>query len=160
MRSLLIIFACLLTSLTLKAQKIVDPAGAVIYIYSEDDKPDERRGSYTAPHILGDEILRLANKIERTYVFYTPSGGAYSVEEKKINKPAIYNAYKKIDKHYTKQVQSGNIHQVYAAEELKEVYEVIFRLLNYETSSLEKDLKKIKDPESLVAYFKEVKFRR
>lgn len=157
------IVACLslcFLSLVAFGQTIIHPYDNVIYVYSaEDETPGVKRGTYDETHMLGKEVREIANNIERAYVYYQSTGGAYAMQEKVVNKPAIYNAYQRLDKYYTKGVASGKLSVTDATPEVVEVYSTLLKLLNYETTTVENDLKKIKKPAAIVEYVKSLKFQ-
>lgn len=137
-------------------------ADGIIYLNEQqtaEGSNAKKRGYYVGPHVLGDTITMLLNKFENDYVYFQETGGAYSVEEKKIIKPSIYRAIKRVNKHYEKTLAKGQITEGNAYARLKAVIYKGLELKNYYTSDVEKRLQKIKKPEEIERYLTSIKFR-
>jgi len=135
--------------------------GGVTYLNKNENDSDadyKKRGYYVGPHILGDTITMLMNKFENDYVFYEETEGAYSVEEKVILKPYLYNSVKKIERKYRKGVKKGKIKPDVAYSKLKLLLKRAIRMKTYNTKEVESTLKKLRKPEEKEEYLLSLKF--
>ena len=99
--NILVIGFMLLASHQTYSQAIGMDKGGLIYLNpnsSGDNSDNLKRGYYVGPHPLGEDITRKLNDFEEAYVYFEESGGAYSVEQKKYNKPVLYRSIKKLSK--------------------------------------------------------------
>ncbi|MFT7029767.1 MAG: hypothetical protein ACI83W_001010 [Marinoscillum sp.] len=135
--------------------------GGITYLYKNDADPKtpDKPGFYVGPHVLGDTITSLMNALEKSYVYYVETEGAYSTEEKKIYKPSIYMAAKRINKKLEKDIKKDKIEPEAAYPILKHTLLVAIKLKNYNTEIVERELKSIKDLDELVDYFNDIKFK-
>jgi hypothetical protein len=77
-----------------------------------------------------------------------------------IRKPAIYNAVRKIDKYYSKQVTHGEINSANARKGFERVLTIAIAALSENSQSFEDALQQNrKNPESLIAQFNQVKLK-
>ncbi len=133
-----------------------------VFILNPNQKSDEgksfRRGTYTDAHFFGEDITSKLDLFERNYVYYVPGTGAYAVEEKKILKPEIYKKIKYLDKSLVKSVKQGKMDLENASSKFSSIISLSIKLLNYDTSNVEKDLKKMNnDINEIVAYFEKIR---
>ncbi len=137
-------------------------ADGIVYLNEQqtaEGSNAKKRGYYVGPHVLGDTITMLLNKFENDYVYYKETGGAYSVEEKKVIKPTIYQAVKKLNRHYEKLLAKGGITEGNAYARMKTIIYKGLELKNYYTSDVERKLKKLKKPDEIEKYLASIKFR-
>ncbi len=156
------VFACaLLVSMMSFGQAQVCYSG-VTYLNKNESrlgKDATKRGYYVGPHALGDTITMLLNRFENDYVYYEEGDGAYRVEEKKIVKPSLYRAIKKIEKHYSKSLKKNSVDESYAYSRLKLIIRKGITLMNYDTREFEEQLRKIKSIERTEEFILKVKVK-
>ena len=77
-----------------------------------------------------------------------------------IRKPSIYNAVRKIDKYYSRQVAHGAMNSANARKGFERVLTIAIAALSESSESFESALQQNrKDPESLIAQFNQVKLK-
>ncbi|GET29227.1 hypothetical protein [Prolixibacter sp. SD074] len=77
-----------------------------------------------------------------------------------IRKPAIYNAVRKIDKYYSKQVAHGGMNSVNARKGFERVLTIAIAALSEKSQSFEDALQQNRrNPEALLAQFNQVKLK-
>ena len=77
-----------------------------------------------------------------------------------IRKPSIYNAVRKIDKYYSKEVAHGEMNSVSARKGLERVLTIAIAALSENSQSFEDALQQNrKSPELLIAQFNQVKLK-
>ena len=152
-------FYSLITFYT-QAQSIVSDRAGIMYLYPNESREGAnfRRGVYVGPHELGDTIASKLNEVEKRFIYFKPGFGAYAVEEKITLKSQVYKSTKKIDSYITKLFLSGKISRDEASTRLQRVLDVVIKLINYDTNQVERDLKKLKSPESAEEYLIRLKF--
>jgi hypothetical protein len=163
MRYLSSILLLILVSFTVKSQSVANDGG-VMFLYpnegAENSSPNVRRGSYANSHILGERVSDLLNSVEREYVYFKKSTGAYPTEEKIVKKKSIYGVIKKLDKYYVSLVSEkpNDLEQIEAEYVL--LLDKILRMSKYHTEKVETDLRKIKNASDIIEYLKvKVKFK-
>lgn len=148
-RGLIIIF--ILSAAVVQGQNIMSGGAGdgVVYLkpLGSESPAGLKRGSYVGPHLLGDTITQLLNAFEREYVYYKKTSGAYPVEEMVINKRHIYKTVHQLDDYFKDGIQKGEVTITEAYSRYKKILEIGLRLKEFETTQLEKDLKKIKTPQ-------------
>lgn len=117
-----------------------------------------KRGSYVGEHVLGDTVSQLLNTFEKTYVYYKQASGAYPVEEKVVLKTSLYKKVKTFDNYITKKYQEDQIKSGEASSRLQKVLTTAIKLMNYDTKQVEKDVKKIEEPEEVEKYLNNIVF--
>lgn len=148
------------TSITMYSQVQVNFSG-LMYLNkneSSEGKDATKRGYYIGPHALGDTITMLLNRFENDYVYYKQEDGAYKVEEKKVIKPRLYSAIKKIEKVYMKDLKKGMVEETYVYSKLKLILQRGIKLKLYDTRKVEEELKQIKSVKKMEAYIMALKF--
>lgn len=162
-RGLVILFSLSLSVGTVFSQAMVSDSGSgVTYLNKNEGSKgldDYKRGYYVGPHVLGDTITMLLNRFETDYVYYIPGDGAYAVTEKKIIKPIIYKAIKRVNKYYEKSVDKNKVSEAVAYGKMKMILNKGIRLRDYYTEKVEADLKKMKDPVAIEEYLSKIEFR-
>lgn len=117
-----------------------------------------KRGSYVGPHILGDSVTNLLNNLEKEYVYFKPTYGAYAVEEKVIMKRTIYKKVHDFDKYITKTFVDDPSAKQEVTTRLVSVINIGIKLLNFDTNQVEKDIKKL-EPADFEKYLLGLQFR-
>lgn len=163
---LLLVALCLVTiSNVAYSQAVASNSGGAIYLNKNEASnhdPSLRRGAYVGPHVMGDSLTQLLNKFETEYVYYKKGDGAYATEEKKFVKFPIYRAVHRVNDFYVKAVKKGKVDASQIITVKKDLKMVLFKgvlLKNYYTPDVEKDLKKMKDIDQIVDYFKKIEFK-
>ena len=160
MRMLFVVFYLLLASTAFS--QVQARYDGMVYLNKNENTLGEdakKNGYYVGPHVLGDTITMLLNRFEKDFVYFETGDGAYGVEEKKIIKPDLYNAIKKIEKFYSKSLKKELVEETFAYSRLKLVLQRGIRLKNFDTSVVEKDLKRMKSVEDMENYILELKFK-
>ena len=144
-----------------QSSQLSDGGGVLMLIDLEDDEREKlERGSYSGkPHVLGDSITSLLDKVEYTYVYYTETEGAYSAKEKNFDKPIIYSSLNKVIRHYDKMLRKDKIEEDKARQELFEILNNGIALKNYQTQVFEEQLKSTKNKAELARLFRQVTFQ-
>lgn len=134
--------------------------GAMLYLkpMKSEGPKGLKRGSYVGEHVLGDTVSQLLNTFEKTYVYYKKSSGAYPVEEKVVLKTPVYKKVKTFDSYITKKYQEDEIKSGEASSRLQKVLTTAIKLMNYDTKQVEKDIKKIAEPEDVEKYLNNIVF--
>ncbi len=151
----------LILSIETYSQAQANLSGGVTYLNKNENTQgnnSKKKGFYVGPHILGDTITMLLNKFENDYVYFETLQGAYGVEEKKVIKPELYSSIKKIEKKYSKGVKKEKIASDLAYSRLKLILQKGIKLMNYNTTKVESDLKNIKSLEAAETYILNLKF--
>lgn len=135
--------------------------GAMIYLkpMKSEGPKGLKRGSYVGEHLLGDTVSQLLNTFEKTYVYYKQSSGAYPVEEKVTLKTPLYKKVKTFDNYITKKYQEDEVNAGEATSRLQKVLTTAIKLMNYDTKQVEKDIKKIAEPEEVEKYLNQLVFK-
>jgi hypothetical protein len=93
---------------------------------------------YFTKHWLGPEFTMFTFALRQEYV-YMPEVTPINKEPSLVTeKPVIYNAVKKMDRYYKKQIKKGKMTEAMAKENLKKIYGVGYSLRYAETEDLEK----------------------
>lgn len=135
-------------------------ASGVIYLkpLSGASPANLKRGSYVGPHILGDSVTNLLNNLEREYVYFKPTYGAYAVEEKVILKRTLYKKVHDFDKYIAKEYLSDPSAKQEVTARLVSVINIGIKLLSFDTNQVEKDIKKL-EPADFEKYLLGLQFR-
>lgn len=118
-----------------------------------------KRGSFVGPHLLGDTITYKLNILEKSYVYFKPTSGAYAVEEKVVLKRNIYKKVKEFDDFITKSYVKGLVTREDAQQRLSNIVDIGIKLMNFDTKQLEKDVRKVSTPVDFERLMNELKFR-
>lgn len=155
---LLLICFCVIGDLGI-AQSFVSEQGGIIMVQKPDfSGKNEERGQYIGPHLLGDEVTRLMDQLEEKYVYYTYPSGAYSSKIRHVSKSNIYKAIKKFDKDLTKAVSQGATGSDEAQERLIRILNIGIKMINFDTTQAESDLKSLKKYKAIESYLLSLKF--
>ena len=93
---------------------------------------------YFTKHWLGAEFTMFTFALRQEYV-YMPEATPINKEPSLVTeKPVIYNAVKKMDRFYKKEIKKGRMTEAAAIEKLKKIYGVGYSLRYAETEELEK----------------------
>lgn len=160
-KAVLLIFILQVTLIELYAQaNMSGNLRGSMYLYpnSQSVPSAVKRGSYVTPHMLGDTITSRLNSFEHDYVYFKPGNGAYAVEEQIILKPSIYKAVKSIIKFHEESVLKNGVMPASAATSIGEIVVIGRKLLNYSTTAVEKQVRKLKSVEDKEAYLKSLTF--
>ena len=157
--SLLFIVLCYNTSF---GQSMTSDSGGALYLYkSETSNPADlfKRGYYVGPHVLGDTITMLLNAFEQKFTYFKKSEGAYATEEKVVLKRDIYRAINQVNNYYEKGVKKGRISTDEAYSKVKAILTTGVKLMDYNTTQVESQLRKIKSIQETENYLLSIKFR-
>jgi len=152
---------CLSFTLLGQSSQISESGGVIMLIDLEkSNTANFERGSYNGkPHVLGDTITFLLDKVESTYVYYKESTGAYSSMEKNIEKPIIYSSLQKVIKYYDKLLRKDKIESQKAKEDLLLILNNGIALKNFKTETFELNLKATRNKAELARLFEKVRFQ-
>jgi len=113
----------------------------------------------TAEHYLGDDIGYKLLLLKDSYTF-TTYDEISRTETSTVEKPTIYFSIKKVDKHYKKQFKKGVLEKEEAVKHMDSLLTVALNIKNQDTDELESDLRGIKDPSDIIAFFEsEIEFK-
>lgn len=125
----------------------------------ENSPENVKRGSYVGPHLLGDTLTDKLNDFEKKYVYYKQTYGGYPVEEKVILKKNIYKKIHDFNDFIVKSCSTGSMTPSEAAQRLAKILNIGIKLASFDTRQLEKDVKKLAEPEEFEKYLSRVRFR-
>lgn len=155
-----ILFVC--SSFLLFGQATFTDSNGTIIINKNLSKEDQikqlKRGSYVESHILGDSVTYGLNQFEKSMVYFTQSSGAYAIEQKRVIKPVIYKKIYALDEYYIKSIAAGKLGVLDVRPKYVKILAKASKLVDFDTKKVEQDLKKLKDPEQIEAYFLKIKF--
>lgn len=112
--------------------------------------------SFIRNHPINIEVAKRLHLFEETYTYYSEAApGAFS-DQKVIHKPVIYSCVNKIEKHFRKQVRTGNTKQDEAGKQLCNILDTAIILYDYNTDHFEQALKDTRSPVHLAKLFHQV----
>ena len=103
-------------------------------------------------HVLGASISKKLQLLDWLYTYKVENKIA-STRETVVEKPAIFYSVKKANKHLTKSVKKGLISEEVARESMNEMLDIALSIRYQETQELEQTLWKIKNGESITAFY-------
>jgi len=110
-------------------------------------------------HFLGEAIGNKMGLLKDTYT-YSTYDNISRTEVPTVDKPVIYFSIKKVNKHYKKQMKKGALVKEEAIKHMDSILKVALNIKSQYTLDLENDLRKIKEPSEIVAFFEsEIEFR-
>jgi len=113
--------------------------------------PDKLRG-----HFLGDAIAKKLYLLKENYTYLEEASSVTATAARLIiDKPAIYNNIKKLEKYYKKGIKKGNIEESKAKEEFADILDIALFIRNQQTIAFEERLDSVNDTEEVVAIFTE-----
>ncbi|GAB4396935.1 MAG: hypothetical protein OHK0053_12180 [Microscillaceae bacterium] len=123
--------------------------GQVIYFenFNENEVSVKERGSYVSEHPFGEEIRQKLNKIENLYTYEQADAvgaGSYANTKTIVTKKPIYQAIKKLDRHYVKSASKGSMTAKEASKKLDRVLSLGIIVYNQNTAALESALLSVK----------------
>lgn len=104
-------------------------------------------------HVLGTLVSEKLYLLEAKYTYEVPIVPGNPQTRTMIRKPVIYDAVKKIERNFKKQVKKGEISTEVASREFNKVLDVAFNVLTAETISFEKAITETNDANSLINLF-------
>lgn len=111
--------------------------------------------SYERKHYLGTEFTKMFFALKEQYIYIPEKSSLNRDPSPTTEKPAIYNAVKKLDRHYKKMLRKGKISKKEVEERLSKVVCIGYSIRHADTATLEKMLWGIKDMEKLETVFTE-----
>ncbi len=108
-------------------------------------------------HALGLKVAKFKYLFNDTYVTTTEVGPGNPSARSIINKPVIYNAVVKLERHYKKMVKKNQLAMDKASNEMLKVYNIANIAFSETTDEFEKSIKASKSPVDLIATFNRVK---
>lgn len=137
--------------------------GAAVFAQATDeafeymDRSDEIEEFEVPPfekkHYLGEQFTRMLFALKEQYVYIPEKTPINMDPSPTIEKPAIYNSVKKLDKHYKKMIKKGKMTKAEAMKKLTTVVSVGYSIRHADTEALEKMLWATKDVNQLEAVF-------
>jgi len=105
-------------------------------------------------HDFGYEIAKKIHLLQENYT-WVQQGTAEnpSIRMTMVEKPAIYYALKKLDKHFTKSVKKGNMTMDEAKEQYSKALDIALLVRFQETEEFEEKLRDTKKKEELAVLF-------
>jgi hypothetical protein len=114
------------------------------YADRSEEMQDVEVPGYFTKHWLGAEFTTFTFALRQEFV-YMPKKTPINKEPSLVTeKPVIYNAVKKMDRFYKKEIKKGRMQKAAAIENLKKIYGIAYSLRYAETEDLEKILWKTK----------------
>ncbi len=107
-------------------------------------------------HPLENEVARRLELFEETYTYYSPAAPGSFSDSKVIRKPVIYNSVYRIDKHYRRQVRSGEAEKEQAIAQMSNLLYKALLIFPHETGELEEALSKAPSAPKMVSLFNQV----
>jgi hypothetical protein len=109
-------------------------------------------------HYMGNDIAYLFYVLKSTYTFIIPGTPASPGDKIQIEKPVVYNAIRKISKHYKKSIKKGIITSEEAKQRMTRILEAGICIFFQETSELETAIRKAKKPDPIEQVFLSIRF--
>jgi hypothetical protein len=107
-------------------------------------------------HYLGPEIANKMYLFKQTYT-YVEAGTPMSPGDKVIvQKPTIFYAVRKLDKHYKKLMKKGTITESEAREKMGRILDISYIIFDQDTGEFETYLKKMKGGEQIEEAFDKI----
>lgn len=129
----------------------------VFYFDVLNDKMDE---SVISPlteidHIFGEEIGKKMEILRESYTWIQEGTPLNPSTTTNVEKPAIYNAVKKLERYYKKGVKKGVIDIAQAQRDMNRILDIAIYIRHQATSEFENFLDEMKTEEQLVSLFTE-----
>ncbi|GET21921.1 MULTISPECIES: hypothetical protein [Prolixibacter] len=122
--------------------------------YQKRKSPVENGERFDAP------LEPLKDMFNESYTDKEPIAPGNPATRIVIRKPSIYNAVRKIDKYYSKQVARGEMNSANARKSLERVLTIAIAALSERSQSFEDALQQNRrNPEALLAQFNQVKLK-
>lgn len=126
----------------------------VFYFNSADKSQGENESQLGIDHFFGNEIGIKLEKLRKEYT-WTEFSVVKQMDVLNIDKPAIYNAVKKLERYYKKGVKKGLIDLEVAQKELSQILDIAINIRHQATSDFENFLNDMDTEEQLVSLFTE-----
>lgn len=110
---------------------------------------DQRAGN----HFLGQDIARKMYMLQENYTWIQEGTPTNPASMRMVDKPAIYNNIKKLERFYKKGIKKGEISEDRAQEEFGQILDICLLIRNQKTATLEDTLDALKNEEDIVSLF-------
>ncbi len=105
-------------------------------------------------HDFGYEVAKKIHLLQENYTWIQQGTAENpSIKMTMVEKPAIYYAVKKLDKHFTKSVKKGNMTMDEAKKQYSKALDIALQVRFQETQEFEEKLRDIKNKEELAILF-------
>lgn len=111
--------------------------------------------SYIRNHFLGEKIAKKMFLVKEGYTWVEEGSATSPTSKTYIDKPAIYNSIRKLEKYYKKGIKSGNISKNQATIEFGKILDIVIYIRNQETEKFEAVLDDLKEENQIASLFTE-----
>lgn len=129
----------------------------VFYFDFIEDKLDdsEINEEYLKEHSLGLDVAKKLELLRESYTWTEPASATVPRDRTIVEKPAIYYALQKLDRHYKKLVKKGEMPLETAKQDLMEAIDIGLFIRYQQTADFETKLRELKEKEDIAMLFTE-----
>ncbi|MEQ8580596.1 MAG: hypothetical protein RIC30_21615 [Marinoscillum sp.] len=104
-------------------------------------------------HFMGEDVAKKLYLLRERYTWVEEESSTNPTPKTYIDKPAIYNSVKKLERYYKKGIKKGYIKEEMAIAEFQQILDIAIFIRNQQTAEFEDLLDQLKEEEQIVGMY-------
>lgn len=127
----------------------------MFYFRAMEDKLDESTidAAFIRNHFMGESVAKKLYILRESYTWVEEESPTNPVPRTYVDKPAIYNSIKKLERFYKKGIKKGYIKEEYAIAEFEKIIDIAIFIRNQQTADFENFLDQTQEDEQIVGVY-------